>query len=432
MKAYRRNSGFIPEVKCYNFYLEKDESGISPDGTLRIQRPSLTDSTEIASPVRGVIGNPLNSTLVSVGAENLYIDSTLVASGITGDNIVSLVTTKFYTAICNGDQVWLYPPGGPLATVAMPDGRAVVDIEQLDSYIILFCPDGRFYWLLPGESAVDPLNFATAESSADGGIAVRRVGDEFWLFGSDSIEPWQPTGDADLPFERSSGRIMAKGCLDRHTVRRFDNTLFWVGDDSNVYRGGGVPAVVSTPAISERIGNRVGEMSAWTFGREGHDFYVLRIPGQGSFVYDASTQEWAQWGTDGYDTWRAYVGYDADGAIYAGSLDSGDIWTVDDGPEVFERVVTGTVPIAGKPPRNDSLTVGVGASEDCLVRIRYRDGQDDYPVGYYDELEVRAPYDLCTLYRLGQPQPPYREVEVSFVTSAKVRVAGCLANEGWA
>lgn len=432
LNAYARSDGFVPEVQLFNFYLEKDESGISPDGTLRIERPRLTLFDTLGDgPVRGVVADPATGLTLIISGTALYDNFVAVTGTIDGAENVAIVTTKLTTAICTGSSVWLYV-GGVLTALAMPDGRAVIDVEQLDGYILLLCDDGRFYWLEPGETTVDALNFANAESSADGGVAIRRIGDEFWIFGSVSIEPWQPTGDQDAPFERSSGRIMAAGCLDRDTVRRFDNTLVWVREDGNVCRGAAVPEVISTPAIAERVRKREGAMAAWTFGLDGHQFYLLSIPGQGSFAYDAMSRNWSRWGSDGSDVWRAHLGFDVIGTIYAGSVDSGEVWTLaPEGDEAFERVVTATVPIAGRPPRNDSLTVGVGASADTVVRIRYRDGQDDYPAGYYDELDVRAPFDLCSLYRLGAPQPPYREVEISFVGTARVRVAGAIANEGW-
>lgn len=432
INAYQRSDGFIPEVQLYNLYLEKDESGISPDGMLRIERPRTTLlDTLPTSPVRGITADPATGLSYIVSGTVFYDNLTAVAGTISGSENVAFAVTKFATAICNGSSAWLYD-GATIAGIAMPDARAVVDVDQLDGYIFLLCEDGRFYWIEPGETTVDPLNFANAESSSDAGVALRRVGDEVWIFGTISLEPWQPTGDQDAPFERSSGRIMAAGCLDRDTVRRFDNTLFWVREDGNVCRGGAVPEVVSTPAIAERVRKREGAMTAWTFGTDGHQFYILSIPGQGTFAYDAMTRLWSRWGSDGYSVWRAHIGFDITGTVYSGSVDSGEIWTLaPEGDETFARVVTATVPVAGKPPRNDSFTVGVGASADTIVRIRHRDGQDDYPEGYYDELEVRAPFDLCTLYRLGAPQPPYREVEISFVGSERVRVAGALANEAW-
>lgn len=432
INAYQRSDGFVPEVQLLNFYLEKDDSGISPDGTLRIERPRLTlFDTLGGGPIRGMTADPAIGLTLIVSGTALYDNFDAVTGTISGVDNVAIVTTKFTTAICNGSSVWLYD-GATITALSMPDGRSVVDVEQLDGYILLLCDDGRFYWIEPGETVVDALNFATAESSADAGIAIRRVGDEFHIFGTVSIEPWQPTGDQDAPFERSSGRIVAAGCLDRDTVRRFDNTLVWVREDGNVCRAGAVPEVISSPAIAERIRKREGAMAAWTFGIDGHQFYVLSIPGQGTFAYDASTRTWPRWGSDDSAVWRAHLGTDVTGAIYAGSIDNGEVWTLaPEGDEAFERIVTATVPVTGRPPRNDSLTVGVGASADTVVRIRYRDGQDDYPEGYYDELEVRAPFDLCTLWRLGAPQPPYREVEVSFIGAERVRVAGAIANEGW-
>jgi len=428
--AYRRDDGFIPSARLLNLLLEKDGSGISPDGTLRIERPRLTVLNTLTGKTRGIINDPATNEWLVVSGTTFYRDFAPLTGSITGGNNVAMVTTKFTTAICNGVSAWL-EVAGAVVLVAMPDGRNVVDVDQLDGYILLLCDDGRYYWILPGETAVDPLNFATAESSSDAGVAIRRVGDEFWIFGSISIEPWQPTGDPDAPFERSSGRIMAAGCLDRDTVRRFDNTLFWVRDDCNVCRGAAVPEVVSTPAIAERVRKREGAMTAWTFGIDGHQVYVLRIPGQGSFAYDVSTRQWSEFGSIGQTSWEAHVGYDASGVIYAGSVLDGKVWTLaPEGTETLERIVSAAIPITGKPPRNDSLTVGVGCSADTIMRLRWRDGQDDYP-DYYEELEVRAPYDLVTLYRLGQPQQPYREVEVSFVGSERIRVAGCIANGAW-
>lgn len=429
-QSSRRDDAFVPAARLLNMYIEKDESGISPDGTLRIERPRLAGLNTLSGINRGLIVDPATGETLIVSGQTFYRDFVALTGTITGSDNVAMTTTKFTTAICNGTSVWL-ESGGAVSLVSMPGGRGVIDVDQLDGYILLLTDDGRFYWIVPGETTVDTLNFANAESSADAGVAIRRIGDEFWIFGTVSIEPWQPTADQDAPFERSSGRIMAAGCLDRDTVRRFDNTLFWVRDDGNVCRGAAVPEVVSTPAIAERIRKREGTMTAWTFGWDGHQFYVLRIPGQGTFAYDPSTRTWPEWGSNGETSWIAHTGFDAGGVAYAGSANDGRIWTLSTaGEESVERLVTGSVPVTGKPPRNDSLTVGVGCSADTIMRLRWRDGQDDYP-DYYEELECRAPYDLVTLWRLGQPLPPYREVEVSFVGAERVRVAGCMANEGW-
>lgn len=430
--SYKRSDGFVPEVVLKNLYLEKDESGISPDGTIRVQRPGLVRAATYPAATRALHYRPGANQQILVAGSQLIVDG--VDSGtIAGSGIAPAASTNFFTAILGGTTAYLW--GSTLTTVAMPDGREVADLDQLNGYVLLLTPTGRFYWTVPGATTVDALNFATAESSPDSGIAIRRLGDEFWIFGSDSVEPWQSTGDADAPFQKAAGRVYPIGCLERDTVRRFDNTIVWVGNDYIVYRGGAVPEAISDSGLSERIRKRTGPLSAWTFGIDGHKFYALRIPGQGTFALDAATKNWCEFASAGKDTWLPHVGYDLNGVTYAGSYLDGAIYTLDgsgyqDDGAPMEWRITGTVPTAGKPPRNDSITVGVGASANCDINLRWKDGQDDYP-GSYEALEVRAPYDLATMWRLGSPDAPYRTFELSGSPAARVRISGLMANEGW-
>jgi len=434
LKAYKRTDGFVPETKLRNFYVEKDESGISPDQTLRIQRPGLTRAQTLGlGPVRGLDYRVSSDEQMTVSGGSLFSGGA-DKGAIAGTGITPMVGTTFIYAILGGSTLYVYD--GTLRTLTMPDDAGeVVDIDQINQYLLILTRTGKFYWLVPGETTVDPLNFATAESSPDKAVAIRRVGDEFWIFGDDSIEPWQSTGDLDAPFQRVTGRIYERGCLARDTVKRFDNSVMWVSDDAQVCRGGAVPQVVSDNAIAERIRKKGGDLSAWVFGIDGHEFYCLAIPGQGTFAYDASTEMWSEFATLGKSTWAARVGYDRQGTILCGSDTNGAVWRVDpdsgtDDGLAIERIATGTVGFIGAIGRNDSLSVGVGCSAGTTVRIRWMDGQDGYP-DYYDELTVRSPFDVASLWRLGRPQQPYRTVEVSCIAPERIRLAGMVANEAW-
>lgn len=434
--SYKRNDGLVPEVVLRNMYLEADKSGISPDKTLRIQRPGLALDFDYGAPIRATHYRTATGERLVVSGNQLYSGGSVGA--IAGEGAVPMTSTQFATALVGGVKAYVYTD--TLANVALPNDAplagAVRDVDQLNNYILLLQPTGRFYWIVPGETDVDPLNFATAESLPDEGIALRRLGDEFWIFGAENVEVWQPTGDLDLPFARAAGRNFERGCLYRDTVRRFDNTLVWVGDDYQVYRAANVPQVISDAGLSERIRKATSDCSAWTFGIDGHSFYVLRIPGQGTFAYDASTQAWSEFATLGKGVWLPWVGMQIAGVTYAGSSDDGRLWRVsgdavnDDGVAI-ECVVTATVPVLGKPPRNDSVSVGVGASADCDILLRWRDGQDDFPA-YYDPIEVRAPFDVGTIWRLGQPDQPYRTLEISKIDpNVRIRIAGLMVNESW-
>lgn len=442
IQAYTRDAGPVPEVQCYNFYLEKDGSGVSPDGMLRIQRPGLSTEYNIASPVRAITFNPGNGHVLMIGAGTFYDNGISKGSiGVASFRPARIVITQLAAGICNEGEIYLYD-GTTITAVTLPDdaGSFPVDIDQINGYFIVLLGSGRFYWIVPGETTIDALNFATAESSNDAALAVRQVGDEFWIFGSRTVEPWQATGDLNSPFQPAVGRIMAHGCLHGESACRFDNTVVWVGDDCNVYRGGAVAQIISTPAISERIRKRAQIISghsvyctAWGLSLDDHGFYILYVPGQGTFLYDAATQEWPQWGVDS-GPWP-YLGDSFQGFTLAGGLDSGKVYRVNadltnDNGVAFSRIITGTIPFIGKPPRNDSLSVGITASADCTIHVRWRDGQDDYP-DQYEDLEVRAPFDISTLYRLGAPQQPYREFELSVTDDVRVSIAGCAVNEGW-
>lgn len=430
--ASMRDSALVPEVKLLNFFLEKDESGISPDNILRIQRPGLQGVGVVGSgPIRGLYYRSADDTQIVVSGGRVYRAGADIGS-IDGDGLVKLVETNLGMYAAGGGR--FYEIGDTVTGIPIPEGRIVQDIDQINSYVIVGCTDGTFYWLVPGATAIEPLDFATAESLPDRLVAVCRVGDEFWLFGTDNTEIWQPTGLLDAPFQRVTGRTMERGAANRDTVVRFDNSVMWVTDDAQVCRGGAVPQVVSTPAIAEQI-RRGGTTTAWTFALDGHEFYMLDIETSGTYAYDASTQVWSRFSSFGRRYWRPMAGQAHRGKVHAGDRETGMIYAVlaglatEDGQSVV-RTVTGTVPLIGRSGRNDSLSVGVGVSADCQIRVRWRDGQEDFP-DQFEYLDARAPFDVVTLYRLGQPEQPYREIEVSCVDPVALRIAGCKANEGW-
>lgn len=434
--AYKRAG--LPAVTLRNMYLEADKSGVSPDDTLRVQRPGLTAVQSYgSSAIRG-----LHRHVTTAGSERLVIAGSTLYSGtsnkgaVAGIGLATIVSTPFAALIRSDSKAWIYD--GELAELSLPDGApragAIQDVDQLNGYGLLLQPNGRFYWLVPGETEIDPLDYATAESLPDDGVAVRRLGDEAWIFGAQNVEIWQATGDANAPFQRAAGRNFERGCLYRDTVRRFDNTLVWVGDDAQVYRAVNVPQVISDPGITQAIRKATGACSAWTFGVDGHDFYVLRVPGQGTFAYDASTRQWSEFSTLGQPFWEPWVAYQEAGGIYAGSSLNGALWRVDpeavmDAGTAIERVVSATVPIRGRPVRNDSASVGVTSTANAAIRLRYADGQDGF--GDYDATTVLAPQDVATWWRLGSTDQPFRTLEISTTAEARVTFYGMVANEAW-
>ncbi|HEV2816711.1 MAG TPA: hypothetical protein VGW40_05770 [Allosphingosinicella sp.] len=439
IQSYDRPSGFEPEVQLVNFYMEKDESGASPDQFFRIQRPGLTLFAELPDPVRGLYrsdGTTFNLPLVASGGELYEIDGAtqtpLGDIGSDGDT-VSIAASTFHVAAVSAGVLFLYD-GETLSAIEPPSGEEWIGVEAIKSYFILPMADGTFFWIEPGATEIKPLNFATAESAPDGLIGVRRLNDELFFFGVSSTEVWQMTGDANLPFAPASGRNFDKGCLSRDTIHNFDNSVVFVGNDGIVYRVGGVPERISTFGIEERMRKRADLPSAFTFSHDAHKFYVLRIPGQGTFAYDAATQLWSEFATYGETVWKPYLASDlSTGAILADS-GSGKIWAIDgdngtDDGEIIQRIVTASVPLIGAPIRNDNFLIRVGASEACNIRLRWADGGDDFPDDY-ETLLARAPTDIVYLYRLGAATQPTRTFEISCIDEARIRISGASVNDG--
>lgn len=447
-QAYSRTSSLQPASICRNLYVEKDASGntANEDGAMLVQRPGLTRYQQLPANLRGFFlsENVNDARLYAVASDKLY-----AINGVTADVVgtvandglsVAFAPTFDKMALVSGGKLYTYfqddQSTGTFGQVQMPDDRPVIDITEINNYIIIACADGRFFWLLPGSNQVGALDFLTAESSTDGLVGVKRIGDEVYFFGVSSVEVWSATGDLDIPFQRSNGRNLATGLLFRDTVRLLDNTLFWVGTSGYVYRASTVPQRVSDASIEERISKRTGPLSALTLTVEGHQFYCLKIPGQGTLAYDAATQRWCEFSSLNRSTWRPAFSVVVDADTLVADDDSGLIWRVDparntDDGEAIERVATGLVKLPATAQRNDSFSMDVGASAACRFRLRWKDALDnDYP-DRYEYMPARKGNDRITLYRLGQARGQYRSFEISIVDDVRVRFGDASANEGW-
>lgn len=144
-----------------------------------------------------------------------------------------------------------------LEEIVMPDDVGAVSVGYIASYVIVvvtqgYGMNGRFYWINPGETIIDPLDYATAERAPDPVHSVRVVGDQFWLLGTNSTEVWYPSGDPEAPFRRVQGRLFDRGVWQGTDVQIKDS-VFVVDNDGNVYDIAGSPVRVSDHSVEERI-----------------------------------------------------------------------------------------------------------------------------------------------------------------------------------
>jgi hypothetical protein len=157
------------------------------------------------------------------------------------------------------------------------------------------------------------LDFATAEAKPDDVIAALSDHRLLWLFGEDSIELFYNSGNADFPFERVASGVIEVGLAAAETPATGDNSVFWLGVEESggfvVYRNQGFsPIRISTHAIESAIEgySRVDNAVGFFYRQEGHGFYVLTFPGNGTWVYDTTTQLWHE--RDSRNAFNASIG----------------------------------------------------------------------------------------------------------------------------
>jgi len=175
-------------------------------------------------------------------------------------------------------------------------------VGYLDGYFVFNEPDSQKFWvtsLLDG-TAIDPLDFASAEGYPDDVVALIVDHREIFLFGNTSVEVWYDAGTPDFPLARVQGAFMEVGCEAAYSVAKLDNSVFWLGSDARgrgiIYRANGyTPARISTNAVEYTIqsyGN-ITDAIGYTYQQDGHPFYVLIFPSaEATWVYDVSTQLW--------------------------------------------------------------------------------------------------------------------------------------------
>jgi len=192
--------------------------------------------------------------LVVIATSSTLVSVRSVLIGALGNGIV---TTETGASIA-----WtagtLTGGGTPTVTaVETPDDVGVISLGYIASHVVVIPAqgegvNGRFFWIDPGETTIDPLNFATAERAPDPIFSVVVFGDQFWLPGSTTTEVWYFTGDPDIPVLRMQGVTFDRGTLEGMAIQ-VKGSMVIVDPDGGVFQIAGGIERISTPSVEERI-----------------------------------------------------------------------------------------------------------------------------------------------------------------------------------
>jgi hypothetical protein len=210
----------------------------------------------------------------------------------------------------------------------------VVTADVVSNYAIYGQEDGTF--TLSGindAKTVDPLDFDNFDARA--GKLVRLMEDNGELIGmcSSWMEFYKDTGDSDFPFEKIADR--SRGLRAKYSAFKCDNTVFFVGDDNNVYRLNNYnPQLVSSHQVSRLIQADTGAANIIGFAveREGHKFACFSGT-DWTRCYDAATDAWHSRQSFHQDTWRARHSVRAFNKTIVGDSLSGKLFYLD--PDTF-------------------------------------------------------------------------------------------------
>jgi hypothetical protein len=200
-------------------------------------------------------------TVQAILATGLHVRANAV--GALGNTVA---TTETGAAIAWGGAT-LSGGGNPsYFEVPTPDNVGIISVGYIASYVVVVPAqgqgiNGRFFWIEPGETTIDPLNFATAERAPDPISEVTVFGDEFWLPGSNTTEPWYFTGNFDAPVLRVKGIVFDRGAWEGTAIQVKDSMII-VENAGGVFQIKGGVKRISRPDVEERIREAIAYQAA--------------------------------------------------------------------------------------------------------------------------------------------------------------------------
>lgn len=281
------------------------------------------------------MGTKLFTTLPNQGTvrnilefrNELYVvcDNFFYVVGPSGNavNLGSLATYSGYVSMINNGSQLLLDDGlhGYTYTFATYVFAQVTDPNYVPSgYVtaqasraIFMVPNSNVFFIsnLADYTTWNALNFATAESIPQRGVAAFATPIDLFLFGEKNTEVWALTSDSLFPYAPRTGVNIPYGCAARRTIVYVNGTLLWLSKNDQ-----GQAMLMSLANYSPQLQldeaaqyqlsqiSTISDAYAFSFQQAGHVFYALVFPtANKSFLYDIATQtliDWSSWSITDY------------------------------------------------------------------------------------------------------------------------------------
>ncbi len=271
-----------------------------------------------------------------------------------GEN-AKLISARAWLCIVSGGGIQFYKDG--VATTVDTGAIDVVrDATAIDGYVIIAGEGNGLVDVLASARAdtldINGIEFlhednASAEKNNDRIVGVITDHNLVWAFGDKTVEVfYNAAGDA-FPLAPNAGLFLERGCKSRDVIAKEDNSVFWVGEDSVVYRSSGEsPQVISNRDIEDSLESS-DIVRAYILKDRGHKFYIISRRGDTSICYDMTTGLWSERSIGiNHDPYPVIGSVELNGHIYVGTetghvcrLDR-DTYDIHGEPMVAEAVST--------------------------------------------------------------------------------------------
>lgn len=307
-QAYTLRSKSLAAQQCVNFYVERSE--VDPEQMALYGTPGtrLLQTLPNTGGIRQTYVPATGKAIVVQGNKVYRVDGNLNYTAVYGADLlsgagyVSIADNGIDAVLVDGLHGYILNLQSNVLTII--DNEAFYGADRvgfIDGYFIFNKPNTQqFYISGLYNTTFDGLDFASAEGSPDLLISLLVDHREVWMFGESTTEVFYNSGNVDFPIERMQGAFLEHGCAAKHSVAKLDNTVFWLGKDSNgsgtVWRANGyVPQRVSTHAIEYALQgySQINDAIAYTYQQDGHAFYMLTFPqANKTWCYDVSNSAW--------------------------------------------------------------------------------------------------------------------------------------------
>lgn len=260
--------------------------------------------------------------------------------GMPSDGIVTMAVNRVgeIAVVCDG--IVKIITGVTVTDLADSDLPPSNSVHFNGGYHVYTHPNGRFSWSgIDNATAIDALDFATAESNRDGLLMGKSLGQHSVLFGTRSIEFWILSGGADSPFSRS--HVIQVGCYAAGSVSEApivtstavtDSIAFAATDRQGAYAGICIVENLSARKISTHAVDRairdepdVSSITSCSWSDGGHAFYCIS-GSTFSWCWDSANGQWHERQSYGLARWKVRSVQQFGGQLIAGDYTSNKLY----------------------------------------------------------------------------------------------------------